>query len=70
MNALDIAVDCVQFHIDSKVVLGFINNRTRVRRFYMYVSNRIEPILRTTTPEQWTYVPTHMNPADCATRSP
>ncbi|XP_061187504.1 uncharacterized protein LOC133195627 [Saccostrea echinata] len=67
VNALDIAVDCVQFHIDSKVVLGYINNR--VRRFYMYVSKRIERILRTTTPEQWTYVPTHMNPADCATRS-
>lgn len=67
VNALDIAVDCVQFHIDSKVVLGYINNR--VRRFYMYVSNRIERILRTTTPEQWTYVPTHVNPADCATRS-
>lgn len=67
VSALDIAVDCVQFHIDSKVVLGYINNR--VRRFYVYVSNRIERVLRTTTPEQWTYVPTHMNPADCATRS-
>lgn len=65
MNTLDIAVDFVQFHIDSKVVLGYINNS--VRRFYMYVSNRIERILRTTTPKQWIYVPTHMNPADCAT---
>lgn len=44
-----------------------MNNR--VRRFYMYVRNRIERILRTTTPEQWTYVPTYMNPADCATHS-
>lgn len=48
VNALDIAVDCVQFYIDSKVVLGYINNR--VRRFYMYMSNRIERILRTTKP--------------------
>lgn len=68
VNALDIAVDSVQFHIDSKVVLGYINNR--VRRFCMYVSKRIiVRILRTTTPEQWTYEPTHINPADCATRS-
>lgn len=56
VSALDIAVDCFQFHIDSEVVLGFMN--IRVRRFYMYVRNRIERILRTTTPEQWTYVPT------------
>lgn len=67
VNVLNIAVDCVQFHIGSKVVLGYINNS--VRRFYMYVSNRIERILRITTPEQWTYIPTHMIPADCATRS-
>lgn len=67
VSALDIAVDCFQFHIDSEVVLDFMNYR--VRRFYMYVRNRIERILRTTTPEQWTYVPTYMNPADCATHS-
>ena len=57
----------VIYHSDSKVVLGYIRNQTR--RFYVYVSNRVEIIRRSTSPEDWRYVPTHLNPADCATRS-
>ena len=55
------------YHSDSKVVLGYIRNQTR--RFYVYVSNRVEIIQRSTSPEDWWYVPTHLNPADGATRS-
>ncbi|XP_033756115.1 uncharacterized protein LOC117338860 [Pecten maximus] len=58
-------VEQMKFYTDSKVVLGYINNR--VRRFYVYVMNRVNRILRTTLPEQWSYVSTNDNPADLGT---
>ncbi|KAM4593953.1 uncharacterized protein PAE49_010961 [Odontesthes bonariensis] len=66
-SELDISVDSLQFYTDSKVVLGYIYNQTR--RFYMYVSNRVQRIRKSTKPEQWHYVRTTQNPADHATRS-
>ncbi|XP_069109479.1 uncharacterized protein [Argopecten irradians] len=56
----------MKFYTDSKVVLGYINNR--VRRFYVYVENRVNRILATTDAEQWNYVSTKDNPADLGTR--
>lgn len=64
---LDVVPSSVCFYSDSKVTLGYINNRSR--RFYTYVSNRVQRIHRSSTPQQWKYVPTHLNPADAATRS-
>ena len=55
------------YYSDSRVVLGYITNETR--RFYVYVSNRVERIRKTSSPEQWYYVPSQQNPADLATRS-
>lgn len=49
------------------MVLGFIGNETR--RFYVYVSNRVDRIRKSSTPQQWHYVRTDRNPADLATRS-
>lgn len=66
-SELDISVDVMQFYTDSKVVLGYIHNQTR--RFYVYVSNRVQRIRKSTKPEQWHYVCTTQNPADHATRS-
>lgn len=64
---LDLHVDAVTYFSDSKVVLGYIYNETR--RFYVYVSNRVLRIRRSSHPDQWRYVSTHQNPADHATRS-
>ncbi|KAI4894290.1 hypothetical protein NFI96_004725 [Prochilodus magdalenae] len=64
---LDVKLDDMRFYTDSKVVLGYIHNVAR--RFYVYVSNRVERIRKFSTPEQWHYVPTSQNPADVATRS-
>nr|XP_034328410.1 uncharacterized protein LOC117689956 [Crassostrea gigas] len=63
---LSIPTSSIRYFTDSKVVLGYIRNRTR--RFYNYVSNRIVRIHAVSTPSQWNYVPTHLNPADAATR--
>ncbi|TKS65471.1 hypothetical protein D9C73_028149 [Collichthys lucidus] len=63
---LDSTFDEVYFYTDSKVVLGYIFNDKR--RFYVYVHNRVERIRRSTQAHQWHYVPTHLNPADHATR--
>lgn len=40
---LDIKPDTVAYYSDSRVVLGYISNETR--RFYVYVSNRVEILI-------------------------
>ncbi|XP_060080540.1 uncharacterized protein LOC132559922 [Ylistrum balloti] len=54
------------FYSDSKVLLGYLKNRTR--RFYVYVANRVSRILRFTKPVQWFYVESENNPSDQGTR--
>ncbi|CAG2224086.1 unnamed protein product [Mytilus edulis] len=49
-----------------RVVLGYICNTTR--RFFTYVSNRVEKIHTVSEPSQWSYVSTDRNPADLGTR--
>lgn len=63
---LDILQVDIHYYTDSMVVLGYIQNQ--VRRFYIYVSNRVEKIRRLSVPEQWQYVSTTENPADQGTR--
>lgn len=67
LDELDLKPDSVKFYCDSKVVLGYIHNNSK--RFFVYVHNRVSRIRRTTSPQQWHYVPTDHNPADLATRS-
>lgn len=64
---LDLSLDAVTYYSDSKVVLGYVHNETRC--FYVYVSNRVLCIRRSSHPDQWCYVSTDENPADYATRS-
>ncbi|XP_052814266.1 uncharacterized protein LOC128241385 [Mya arenaria] len=49
-----------------KVVLGYICNRSK--RFYTYVSNRVQNIINVSKPEQWNFVPSEKNPADIGSR--
>lgn len=63
---LDIPPVDIVYYSDSKVVLGYLNNKTR--RFFVYVTNRVERILRFSQPHQWRYVSTCHNPADHGTR--
>ncbi|KAM4544606.1 uncharacterized protein PAE49_017493 [Odontesthes bonariensis] len=65
-DEMDIDVDAVRFFTDSRIVLGYIHNSSR--RFYVYVANRVTRIRQATHPDQWSYTPTDLNPADHATR--
>ncbi|KAK0150328.1 hypothetical protein N1851_008573 [Merluccius polli] len=59
-SEIDMELDDTIFYSDSKVVLGYISNDTR--RFYVYVSNRVQRIRSYSRPEQWQYVSTDVNP--------
>ena len=58
---LDMKPDTVAYYSDRRVVLGYITNETRC--FYVYVSSRVERIRKSSSPEQWYYVPSPWNPA-------
>lgn len=66
LEQIDTEIHKVRYFTDSKVVLGYICNRTR--RFHTYVSHRVERILNSSQPAQWCYVDTSRNPADTGTR--
>lgn len=61
-------VDSVQlrYWTDSEVVLAWIKNSSKRRD--IFVSNRVAAIRKSTNPENWRYVPSRLNPADCASR--
>ena len=52
--------------VDSKIVLGYILNKTR--RYKTYVANKVQKILAVTNEEDWDYVDTKINPADYCSR--
>ena len=63
---LDMVIDKTVFWTDSTSVLKFINNTSR--RFHTFVANRLSIIHDGSTPNQWKYVESKLNPADSATR--
>lgn len=67
VNEMGITLHALEFYTDSRVVLGYLHNQKRW--FYVYVSNCVQRIRKSTAPEQWHYVPTSLNPTDHATRS-
>ena len=67
MDNLDSKIDHIQFYSDSRIVLGYLYNTSR--RFYTYVSNRVQRILKVAPANHWTYVQSTKNPADIGSRS-
>lgn len=61
---MDMLFDSVKYFTDSRVVLGYIHNDNCKRQFFVYVTNRVERIRSFSQPNQWKFVPTHLNPAD------
>ncbi|XP_060071093.1 uncharacterized protein LOC132551006 [Ylistrum balloti] len=66
-DALEFALQEIKFYSDSKVVLGYIQNR--VRRFSVYVDNRVARILKNASSEQWFYVRTDQGTRQISARS-
>ena len=66
VNALTISKDVITFWTDSTSVLWWIRGHNR--RLKPFVSNRVGEIQMFSSPNQWRYVPTKVNPADHLTR--
>ena len=66
LRELDIKVDKHVFWTDSVSTIQYIRNRTT--RFKTFVANRLAIIHDVTTPADWRYVPSEINPADLASR--
>ena len=66
LSEIDLQVDLVRYYTDSLVVKGYLNNKKK--RFSRFVTSRVSRILASSTPDQWVYVPSNLNPADAATR--
>lgn len=58
-SEIDVPLDDTTYFTDGKVVLGYIYNETR--RFYVYVSNRVLQIRKSSHPNQWKYVHTDIS---------
>ena len=67
IKELDLKPQPITYYSDSRVVRGYISNETR--QFYVYVSNLVQRIRRSTFTNQWHCIPSHLNPADLTTRS-
>jgi transposase InsO family protein len=63
---LDFPIEKIHFWTDSTTVLRYIANTKT--RFQTFVANRLAIINAHTTFDQWHYVNTKENPADCASR--
>lgn len=65
-NSLQMNLKDTTFWSDSMNVLWWIRNQSR--KLKPFVANRIGLIQSITSPDQWRYVPTKINPADLPTR--
>ena len=65
-NEMDITVSRSVFWTDSSVVLQYVHNEDK--RFHTFVANRISVIHTASTPAQWRYVNSELNPADDVSR--
>ena len=63
---MNLSHDVFHYYTDSQITLGYICNTTR--RFFTYVSNRVEKIHKVSKPSQWSYVASEKNTADIGTR--
>ncbi|XP_074645870.1 uncharacterized protein LOC141902130 [Tubulanus polymorphus] len=65
-KSLQIPISNHTFWSDSQNVLCWIRGESR--KYKPFVAHRVGEIQESTTPDQWRYVPTEVNPADLATR--
>jgi hypothetical protein len=63
---LKIPLESIYLWSDSTTVLYYLSNESR--RYQMFVANRVTTIKALTNTNQWHYIPTKLNPADCLSR--
>ena len=63
---LGIEKDKISAYCDSTIVLSWLDGNPK--RYRLYVANRIHKTVSLMLPSVWHYVPTALNPADCASR--
>ena len=56
------------YYSDSRVFLELIKSHSTKEPLKRYVVSRLQFILRVSSPDQWHYIPTEINPADLGTR--
>lgn len=66
LRELEFKIESKYFWTDSMIVLGYMKNENK--RFKTFVANRLTLIHDVTSPKDWRYVPTKLNPADLASR--
>ena len=62
----DLSISRVLYWTDSTSVLKYISNK--IKRFHVFVANKISRILEASNPTEWRYVNTKLNPADLGSR--
>ena len=65
-QTLDISTENIWAYSDSTIVLAWLDGNPK--RYKLYVANRISKTINLMPPKIWNYVPTALNPADCASR--
>ncbi len=65
-DELDLEINYINFFTDSKVVLGYIYNVSKL--FYVYFHDRVQCIRQSSRPKQWHYVRTEEILADHASQ--
>jgi hypothetical protein len=66
LQELDIHIDKIFYYTDSTTVLHYLLNQKK--RFPIFIANRIQFILDYSKKDDWRYVDSKINPADCASR--
>ena len=65
--SIKMSKDLVDYYwTDNRVVLGYLRNTHK--RFKVFVANQVQQVTEHTDFSQWSYVPSKMNPADCASQ--
>ena len=66
LDEVKLEIKSVYFWCDSKTVINYLKNETT--NFGVYIAHRVNEIRRSSSIEDWYYVPTKLNVADDLTR--
>ena len=62
LEKIQLGIKSLHFWCDSKTVINYLKNETT--NFGVYIAHRVNEILRSSSIEDWCYVPTKLSAAD------